>query len=132
MKQTKEMRHYLNQIKKLIPSDYTGKREILQTIEWRIMDYLEEHPHAAIADFEREFGTPEEVADSFLDELSGSTRERKLRRKNKWLVVTGCALMIIGLLLVRYTFYLIKHTAVNKTETLTIYTNEPDPWEEEQ
>lgn len=130
MKQTKEIRHYLNQIKNLIPSDYAGKKEILQTIERRIMDYLEEHPHAAIADFEREFGTPEEVADSFLDELSGSTRERELRRKNKWLVVTGCALMIISAAVLWYTWFLIDGTIVETTETLTIYTNEPDPWEE--
>lgn len=77
MNQTRQVNHYLKQIRKLIPSDYAGKKEMLATTRQRIMDYLEEHPDAAISDFEEEFGTPEEVADSFLEELSGSRREKK-------------------------------------------------------
>lgn len=130
MEQTRQTKRYLRQIKRLIPSDYTGRKEILAATQQRIEDYLMEHPGAAISGFEEEFGTPEEIADSFLDEISGSRREHRLRRKNKWFIIGGCILVILSLCLVRYTLYLIEHTVVEKTETLIIYSNEPDPWEE--
>ena len=130
MEQTRQTKRYLRQIKRLIPSDYTGRKEILAATQQRIEDYLMEHPGTAISGFEEEFGTPEEIADSFLDEISGSRREHRLRRKNKWFIIGGCILVILSLCLVRYTLYLIEHTVVEKTETLIIYSNEPDPWEE--
>lgn len=130
MKQTRQVRHYLRQIKKLIPADCAGKKELLKTIEQRLMDELAEHPDASVADFEADFGTPEEIADSFLEESSGSMREKKIRRKNKWIILVGCVLVMISIALVRYTYYLIDHTTVTETETLTIYKYGDAPWEE--
>lgn len=132
MDQTRQMRHYLKQIKKLIPSDYAGRKEMLTTTRRRIRNYMEDHPDAGISDFEAEFGTPEEVADSFLEELSGSRRDQKLRRRNKWFIIGGCVLVILSTAVLWYTWFLIDGTIVETTETLTIYKNGPDPWEDEE
>ena len=130
MNQTRKMKRYLRQLKKLIPFDYSGRTDLLQTISQRISNYLQEHPDATTADFEEEFGTPEEVADSLLEELSGSMRENKIRHKNKWFVIAGCVLIIFSVLILKYAWFLIDHTAVETTETITIYENGPAPWEE--
>lgn len=130
MEQTRQTKRYLRQIKRLIPPDYAERKEILAATQQRIEDYLMEHPDAAISDFEEEFGTPEEVADSFLDEISGSRREHRLRRKNKWFIIGGCSLVIFSIAVLWYAWFLIDGTIVETTETLTIYSSEPDPWEE--
>ena len=102
MNQSRQTKHYLKQIKRLIPSDYSGRKQI----------------------------TPEEVADSLLDELSGSIRERNIRQKNIWLIILGCTLIILSVSILWFSWFLIQGTAVETTETITIYENGPAPWEE--
>ena len=130
MNQSRQTKHYLKQIKRLSPSDYSGRKQILQTIRQSLDDYQREHPDATIDDFEAEFGTPEEVADSLLDELSGSIRERNIRHKNIWLIILGCTLIILSVSILWFSWFLIQGTAVETTETITIYENGPAPWEE--
>lgn len=131
MNQTRQqVNRYLRQLKKLLPSDYPGRNDILQSIRQRIIDFLSEHPDTTTTDFEAEFGTPEEVADSFLEELSGSMRENKMRNKSKRYAIIGFILIILSVSILSFSWYLIQHAAVETTETITIYEDGPAPWED--
>ena len=123
MNQTRKMKRYLRQLKKLIPFDYSGRTDLLQTISQRISNYLQEHPDATTADFEEEFGTPEEVADSLLEELSGSKPISTILDRKKIFVLFGCTLALIGLLLTGYSTFVARTTAVEVRKTTIVYEN---------
>lgn len=125
MNQSRQVKRYLRQIKRLIPSDCIGKKDVLQTIRHRIDTYFAEHPDTNMSEFVQEFGTPGELAESFLDEMSGAQLMTDLNRRRRNTVCTGGCLVLIAAMFAGYAVYVQRTTAVGIIETITIY-EDPD------
>ncbi len=121
MNQNRQVKRYLRQIQRLIPSDCIGKKDVLQTIRHRIDAYLSEHPDADMSEFMGEFGTPEELAESFLDEMSGVELMTDLNRRRCNTICTGGCLVLIAALFAAYALYIDYSTSVDVIESITIY-----------
>lgn len=123
MKNSNQIQKYQNEIKKKIPDEYPGKKEILQAIEHNLYDFLEEHPTASFENILEEFGSPSEIANSFMERLSGKeihTIFQKRKRQKKVLLSICILFLILFLLLCRYLYYLFDNTAVIIEETIII------------
>lgn len=125
MNQRRQVKRYLRQIKRLIPSDCIGKKDVLQTIRHRIDTYFAEHPDTEMSEFVQEFGTPGELAESFLDEMSGAQLMTDLNRRRRNTVCTGGCLVLIAAMFAAYALYVERTTIVGITETIIIY-EDPD------
>ena len=87
----KQLSNYYREIYRFLPCSGNSKKRILSRLKETINCYLEEHPEADFAQLEAHFGTPRQIADSYISELSVTEISQKIRIR-KWI------LMIIGIL----------------------------------
>lgn len=121
MMQSRQAKRYLRQIKRLIPSNCIGKKDALRSIRHRVDAYFTEHPDTNMSEFMQEFGTPEELAESFLDEMPGAALMTDLNRRRCINICIGGSFVLIAALLTSYAWYVKSTTAVGIIETLIIY-----------
>lgn len=119
-----QLKKYYRNIKREIPNDYSGKKDIIDNIRQNIEDFLAEQPEATFADVLSQFGNASEIAASFIDDMS--TEEiaallKKDRRKRRcsWIVCAITLSLVGGLCYYMYRIYM--DTPVEITETTTIY-----------
>ena len=67
--------NYIKMIKKEISSIYSAD-EFLSSMREYLDDYCDEHPGCTTEDLEEEFGTPEEIANEFLESKNVSNSGR--------------------------------------------------------
>lgn len=125
MNRNRQVKHYLRQVSRLIPSTCIGKKDICKTIRHRVEAYFLENPDASMHEFTQEFGTPEELAEFFLDEMSGAQLMTDLNRRRRNTVCIGGCLVMTAALLAAYAVFVSRNTAVGIVETITIY-EDPD------
>ena len=87
----KQLSNYYREICRCLPCSGNSKKRILSRLKETINCYLEEHPEADFAQLEAHFGTPRQIADSYISELSVTEISQKIQIR-KWI------LMIIGIL----------------------------------
>lgn len=119
-----QLKKYYRNIKREIPNDYSGKKDIIDNIRQNIEDFLAEQPEATFADVLSQFGNASEIVASFIDDMS--TEEiAALLKKDRWKRHCTWAICIVTLLLVGglcyYMYLLIACTPVEITETTIIY-----------
>ena len=80
--------NYIKMIKKEISSIYSAD-EFLSSMREYLDDYCDEHPGCTTEDLEEEFGTPEEIANEFLESknVSNSGRIKKLRNSRRLIAI---------------------------------------------
>ena len=69
MQMSKEIKKYLKEIKLLLPAFNKDEKKFLRDLTERIEDYLDENPNATMQDIENQFGTPMEIAQSYMSSL---------------------------------------------------------------
>ena len=69
MQMSKEIKKYLKEIKLLLPAFNKEEKKFLRDLMERIEDYLDENPNATMQDIENQFGTPMEIAQSYMSSL---------------------------------------------------------------
>lgn len=69
MQMSKEIKKYLKEIKLLLPAFSKEEKKFLRDLLERIEDYLDENPNATMQDIENQFGTPTEIAQSYMSSL---------------------------------------------------------------
>lgn len=69
MQMSKEIKKYLKEIKLLLPAFSKEEKKFLRDLLERIEDYLDENPNATMQDIENQFGTPMEIAQSYMSSL---------------------------------------------------------------
>lgn len=119
-----QLKKYYRNIKREIPNDYSGKKDIIDNIRQNIEDFLAEQPEATFADVLSQFGNASEIVASFIDDMS--TEEiaallKKDRRKRHctWAICIVTLLLVGGLCY--YMYLLIACTPVSITETIITY-----------
>lgn len=131
----KEVEHYLKKISKHIPKNYPNKNKLLGIIRQNINEFLSEYPESTMDNIIKEFGTPTELAASFIEEMSESDLAKTLQKKQKILVIAGIACflcIIISIFILKYVYDWYRNDAIIVEETLyvTDETEFPTEWEE--
>lgn len=93
------LKRYVRSISDGLPYSMRARKQILSQIRESIDDYLQENPEADLATVQAHFGTPQEIAASFVNEQDASTLLHKMSIKKKVLVMVAGALSIALLVL---------------------------------
>lgn len=97
----KELKEYYRNIQKALPCSLSQKRKFMQDIQCAVTDYLQEHPEADMGAVTSHFGTPQQIANTYAEEMSPQELQKQLNAK-KWLVgivaaAAACVLLIWGI-----------------------------------
>lgn len=92
----KEINRYLDDIKSLMPGDFSSKRKYLRGLKYEIYDYAAENSDVSMGDIIMHFGETEEVAKMYSDTLDIKTINRKIKIKKTVAVFLVTALVVWG------------------------------------
>lgn len=132
MKLTKqELDDYLKQIKKLLVCDGARRKEFMNSFEDNLEEYLKANPDTDFSKLQEEMGTPQEIANSFLENESAASIKKRMSVA-KWVII-GIA---VALLLLIITFVCIfidayKNNRAYFEETITVESVSEDNFQEE-
>lgn len=99
----KQLRKYYRDIRKHLSGKITNKRTFLNSLKLNIENYVIENSATDITEIQEQFGTPEEIAEAYLGELSSL----KLTRNIRQLKIFRLSSIIIILAMITYFFYCI-------------------------
>lgn len=93
----KELKSYFREIKRQIPGG-CKKNKILRDLRLSVNDFIEENPDATFGAVVELFGTPQQIADSYTEEMPPQELQRQLKIK-KWIIgiaagTAACALLM--------------------------------------
>ena len=90
------IRQFLREIRKNIPGGGKRKGQILRQVKASVLEYLAEVPSASYGDLLTRFGTPAQIAETYLEELDVPDLRKQLTiRKRILLIVSLVAICII-------------------------------------
>ena len=118
--------NYIKMIKKEISSIYSAD-EFLSSMREYLDDYCDEHPGCTTEDLEEEFGTPEEIANEFLESktVSNSGRIKKLRNSRRLIAIIAVVLVVVLIAVIAfYRDVLSQSTQAKATDVIVIYPEE--------
>ena len=89
---------YLWKVRGWLPCSGKLKREIMARIKTVLNDYLNDHPDADFAELSYRFGTPKQVASSYVEDMDTEELLHNLRIRRRILgIVVGTALIVVAL-----------------------------------
>lgn len=89
---------YLWKVRRELPGNRRQKKQILSRVEPSVRDFVTENPHADYAAITQRFGTPQQIAASYIEEMSTPELTQQLRiRKTivRIVAVTALALVLL-------------------------------------
>lgn len=92
------IRQFLREIRKNIPGGGKRKGQILRQVKASILEYLAEVPSASYGDLVTRFGTPAQIAETYLEELDVPDLRKQLTIRKKILVIVSLVAIFIILL----------------------------------
>lgn len=99
----RKLKRYYRRIRWALPCSRKLTGKIIAEIRVSVQAYLEENPGAVFEDVERLFGTPQQIAAAYLDEMDRSQLARELRLKSRvaktFSVAVAAALLMLGVTL---------------------------------
>lgn len=120
---------YLRQVGKHIRCSRGRKAEYLEQLKESISLYLEEHPAATPSDIAVTFGTPEEIAQSFIEETDPKALRRTLESRQwfRWALLAAAILIAVAavVLAVDFTMFFHGHFEIKPPAYGTYYGNGP-------
>ena len=84
---------YLRAVRKALHCPGRQGKQLLRQLSEDIEEYCEEHPDATEEELCRRFGTPEDVAADFAEDLGGSIAVNVQRRRNR--IVTAVIVVLV-------------------------------------
>lgn len=84
---------YLRAVRKALHCPGRQGKQLLRQLSEDIEEYCEEHPDATEEALCRRFGTPEDVAADFVEDLGGSIAVNVQRRRNR--IVTAVIVVLV-------------------------------------
>lgn len=92
------LKRYYRSIRKCLPSSRKLKAKVLAEIESNINAYLLEEPSADIASIKARFGSPEQIAVAYVDELGTPELLKKFQIRKRILAIVISAIAVILIL----------------------------------
>lgn len=93
MAMNKPARAYLRAVRRALRCPGRQGKQLLRQLSEDIEEYCEEHPDATEEELCRRFGTPEDVAADFVEDLGGSIAVNIQRRRNR--IVTAVIVVLV-------------------------------------
>ena len=93
MAMNKPARAYLRAVRRALRCPGRQGKQLLRQLSEDIEEYCEEHPDATEEELCRRFGTPEDVAADFVEDLGGSIAVNVQRRRNR--IVTAVIVVLV-------------------------------------
>lgn len=90
----RELNKYLKQIKKHLVCKGAQRKAFMDSFEDNIDEYLKANSEADFAQLQKDMGTPEEIADGFLENESASHIKKRMSIA-KWVAVGIAAVVVI-------------------------------------
>lgn len=126
MKANRYVRKYHRMVKCAIPRDYPHRTRIVGNMQDLVETYIAEHPDAGYEELQEQFGSPEELAASLVDNLTSEEVLRLFKRRKWWgIAVVVTAIVAAFLITVGLINIAERSRVVEITEVLTIYEDEP-------
>lgn len=94
----KDAKKYIKYVKKLIPIHSKDKNEFITLLTHRIDEFSNELSICTYQDIVNEFGTPNEVAGSYIENLDSNEIIKKLNKKKLFKCLSSTILVLIILL----------------------------------
>ena len=92
----KIVRQYLQQVRKAVPCSGKERRQLVQQLEESVAQYVSEHGAETVDDISREFGSPGEIWEAFLQNKDAAYIQRQLALKNRVCrIVIGMAAVLV-------------------------------------
>lgn len=94
----RQLRRYYRQIKSWIPCAYTQKKDMLNRIRHTVEVYVEDHPDVLFSEVQAHFGTPQQIAATYVEEMGTQELLYGLRVKKRIVrVLMFCAVIAIAI-----------------------------------
>lgn len=94
----KDAKKYIKYVKKIIPIHSKDKSEFIALLTQRINEFANELEECTYEDIVKEFGTPNEVAGSYIENMESNELIKKLNRKKLFKYFLLTLLILITLL----------------------------------
>lgn len=94
----KELKHYYRQVSAWLPCGGRLKKQLMSSITATVDGYLAEHPEADFAALQAHFGSPQQIASAFVDEMETEELLNALRIRRKIVsIIFGCIIAILAI-----------------------------------
>ena len=95
--QNQHLKRYCRKVKGWLPCYGKRKKNMIRRISATICAWLEENPTADYAAIERRFGTPQQIAAAYVDEMETRELLQHLRIRRKVVAITAaCAAFVMA------------------------------------
>lgn len=96
--QAKLIRKYCREIRKWLPCSQKLKKRIISEISDNVAHYLSDAPTATYSDIEQRFGTPKQIAVTYINEMDTADLLENLRIKRKVsTAIIGTCLLLVAI-----------------------------------
>lgn len=117
---------YLRAVRKALHCPGRQGKRLLRQLSEDIEEYCEEHPDATEEELCRRFGTPEDVAADFVEDLGGSIAVNIQRRRNRIVTAVIVVLVLVaGAVTVRQIWIQQLLLDMHWVESITYIADEP-------
>lgn len=89
----KEMKRYINGVKKNYNGPHKTKKRFLNDLTKAIYEFTSDNPDATLKDLENHFGKSDEIKDAFLSTYSDKLKHTRF---NKFIIVAVLVLIVLG------------------------------------
>lgn len=96
--QEKEIKDYYRQIERCLPGSAKAKKRIMDSIRQSVSNYLEENPLTDLAGIRTHFGTPQQIANAYVEQLDTEEVIKKFDIK-KTVICVVCGALVLSLLM---------------------------------
>ena len=94
----KELKSYYRQVATWLPCGGRLKKQLMNSITATVDGYLAEHPEADFAALQARFGTPQQIASAFVDEMETDELLNALRVRRRIVkIVLLCAAAAVAI-----------------------------------
>lgn len=94
----KEIKKYLRRVRAWLPCTTKRKRVILQSLREDISLFSQDQPNPSFDDLLQRFGTPQQIASAFVDEMGSMELLRDLRVRRRVITIAIVAAMTVILI----------------------------------
>ena len=116
-----ELRTYVKEIRNYLPCSYKAKRIIINNVSSSIQSYLIEHPYANMIDIINTYGSPEDIAASYIDNSSESeTLQHINKARTRAIIATAMILLIVFVSVVSALNIKKKYASTKSKESIKI------------
>lgn len=92
----KERRIYMQEIKRNLVCDNKQRKKFLSSFSDNMDEYLNDNPDADFAQLQKDLGTPEEIANAFLENTSASNIKKRMSFA-KW-IIAGVVVIVLSVI----------------------------------